>query len=213
MHFGPGGRFPRSHLPRCRVFVSKQTYWSLPCLLIRVNLFGRVRQLLHWKLSHQFKDRRWRGVIYVGPSMCSMNSFCFASPRIYKLDDIQANTFIFLLFIQGMMFWCSSREQEQSVHPLHTISITLPLLWLYWAFGPEGFIDASWPACFADSQRPCMLDSLFPEGLPFLLPHVLMVMLFYTLYPSGELETTTWLAYLGVATRRVGRNINTFYFI
>lgn len=58
-----------------------------------------------------------------------------------------------------------------------------------------------------------MLDSLFPEGLPFLVPHVFMVMLFYTLYPSGELETTTWLAYISVVTRRVGRNINTFYFI
>lgn len=142
----------------------------MSCNLIRVNLVGWVRQLLHWKLSLQFKDRRWTGAISVGPSMCSMNFFCLMSPRISKLDDIQAATFIFLLFIQDVMFWRSNRKQEQSVQLLHSISITLLLLWLHWAFRPDSFTDASLPACLlADSQRACMLASLFPEGLPFLL--------------------------------------------
>lgn len=96
--------------------------------------------------------------------------FCFMSPRIYKLDGIQAAALIFLLFIQDVMFWRSNRKQEQSVQLLHSISITLLLLWLHWAFRPEGFTDAPLPACLlADSQRACMLASLFPEGLPFLL--------------------------------------------
>lgn len=40
LHFGPGGRFPRSSPPRCSLFVSKQSYRSASCHLIRANLVG-----------------------------------------------------------------------------------------------------------------------------------------------------------------------------
>lgn len=111
-----GGRdaFQRSNVPRCSLFVSKQTYWSLPCHLIRVNLVGWVRQLLRWKLSHQFKDGRWRGGYLCGPSMRSTNLLCLASPGIYKWDRVQAAQVLFLPFVQGMMFWCSSRKQNRT---------------------------------------------------------------------------------------------------
>lgn len=159
------------------VFISKQTYWSRSCHLIRANLVAWVPQLLHWRLSHQFKDRRWTGAISVGLfnvfNELLLLFFCLMSSRIYKLIAMQAATFIFLLFIQDVMFWRSNRKEEQSVQLLHSISITLLL---HWAFRPEGFTDAPLPACW------------LLLGVHACLPHCFQrVYLFYCpSYPHGH---------------------------
>lgn len=88
LRFGPGGP-PTLQTPLRQRICHKAAYWSLSCHLIRVNLVERVRQLLHWKLSHQFKDRRWTQAVSVGPSM---NFFCLMTSRIYKLDAIHLNS-------------------------------------------------------------------------------------------------------------------------
>lgn len=114
------------------------------------------------KLSYQFKARQRGKAIYVA-CFRFWTFFSFASSRV---DNLKTKLYA---FGPGK---CRCMTQGQSAHPLHSISITFPLLWACRALEPEGSIkqhsvcplallNPSMHACLSDcSPRPNQVHCL-----------------------------------------------------
>lgn len=89
-------------------------------------------------------------------------------PLLWQITDVSLCWFFFCF--PWFIFWCHSTEEEQSVQPLHSISITLPLLWVWQALRLGSlcaflvyFLNLRLPVCLpGSSPRVCLLICLYP---------------------------------------------------